>query len=45
MNEALAAIHNRRSMRTSVSQAHKSELETIVTAGMWAPSGQDQQNI
>lgn len=44
MNEVLNAIHSRRSVRTY--QDHKltkAELETIVTAGTWAPSGHNQQ--
>lgn len=44
MNEVLKAIHSRRSVRTYQDRKlTKAELETIVTAGTWAPSGHNQQ--
>ena len=44
MNEVLEAIQSRRSVRTyQERKLTKAELETIVAAGTWAPSGHNQQ--
>ena len=45
MNEVLEAIHSRRSVRTyQYRKLTKAELEIIVAAGTWAPSGHNQQS-
>lgn len=44
MNEVLAAIHNRRSTRAFTSeQISRADLETILEAGLWAPTGMGKQ--
>lgn len=44
MNEVLSAIHARRSTRAFTSQqVSREDLETILEAGLWAPTGNGKQ--
>ena len=44
MNEVLSAIHARRSTRAFTSQqVSREDLETILEAGLWAPTGMGKQ--
>ena len=44
MNEVLSAIHARRSPRAFTSQqVSREDLETILEAGLWAPTGNGKQ--
>lgn len=44
MNEVLSAIHARRSTRAFTDQqVSRADLETILEAGQWAPSGMSKQ--